>query len=87
MQAVQLHSEAGLSTCGGLDPRTIHPGRFVTHVLLMPALQIRDPVLLLVLVKAYDLSSQCVVLSEFLLNLTCSEFVVRLYLEIQGSIY
>jgi hypothetical protein len=35
----------------------------MTHVLLMPALQIRDPVPVLVLVKAYDLPFQCLMIS------------------------
>lgn len=35
----------------------------MTNMLMVPALQIRDPVLVLVLVKAYDLLFQCLMIS------------------------
>lgn len=56
---VQLNSVAGFSSFRCNNPRAVHPGRLVADMLLMPALQIRDPVLMLVPVKADDLPFQC----------------------------
>lgn len=52
--AIQLQSQCRLPPFRCNDPRPAGPGRIVAYVLVVPALQACDPVLLEVLVKRDD---------------------------------
>lgn len=52
--AVEGLAEGLGAACFGGDPGAAHPGGVVADVLVVSARQLRDPVLLLVLVKADD---------------------------------
>lgn len=57
---IEFHSNSGFSSLGCLDPGAVHPRWLMPHVLLVAALQIRDPVFVVVSVKIDDLPFQCV---------------------------
>jgi hypothetical protein len=54
--AVEFSTEGGRASRYGCHPRSIHPRRVVTYVLLMATLELRDPVALLILVVTRDSS-------------------------------
>jgi hypothetical protein len=49
-------AECLLSSGFGRHPRSDEPGRLVTHMLAVTALQLRDPMLLFVLTESHDAS-------------------------------
>jgi hypothetical protein len=55
-QTRQLIADVRLSTFGSRDPMARRPGWIMADVLLMPTLEVGNPVRLLVLVKADDFS-------------------------------
>jgi len=52
--AVEHCAECGRTARRGRDPWPTHPRRVVTYVLLMTALELRDPVALIILVEPGD---------------------------------
>ncbi len=52
--AVEFRADAAAPALGGDDPRPVDPWRAMPHVLRVPALEIRDPVVSLVFVKTYN---------------------------------
>jgi|SRR5215472_3304883 len=54
--AVERSTERGRPPLYGRDPQPIHPRWVVTHVLLMAAVELCNPVALVVLVKSRDVS-------------------------------
>src|SRR5579885_734544 len=57
--AVQYDTEAALAPFGRNHPWTVHPGRVVPHVLAVPAVEVSDPMALLVLMECDDFSFHC----------------------------
>ncbi len=52
LHAIQLFAKKLRSTFVGQNPRTVLPGRIVTDVASVPAIKIRNPMVLVVFMKA-----------------------------------
>ncbi len=59
LDTVQPNPQSAAAPLGSDDPRAALPGRVVADMLVVPALQLGDPVPLLVLVKARNATLHC----------------------------
>ena len=67
-QAVEIRAEHRPASGIGLDPRAVHEGRTVAHMLTVCAIEIRDPVAIPVDVKADDRALHGTVPATFILR-------------------
>jgi hypothetical protein len=58
MLAIEFQAKARRASFWCRNPLTVHPGRLMPHVLMVPALKVCYPIVVLVPVKACDLSFQ-----------------------------